>query len=64
MLCYNPDNDNLITIYSFDNTTIDDVDPETIFTVGSKWKDHSLLYFTVQAYVAATDWKPTLSHSI
>ena len=64
MLCYVPDNDDLITACKFDNINIDEIDPETIFRVGSKWKDISLLYSTVQAYAAATGWKSTLSHSI
>ena len=64
MLSYDPDDDDLITACNFDNTNIDEIDPETIFRVGSKWKDRSLLYSTVQAYAAATGWKPTLSHSI
>ena len=64
MLSYDPDDDTLITSCCFDNVETDELDPENIFKVESKWKDRSLLYSTVQAYAAATGWKPTLSHSI
>ena len=63
MLSYDPDDDTLITSCCFDNVEPDELDPEHIFKVESKWKDRSLLYSTVQAYAAATGWKPTLSHS-
>ena len=42
MLCYDPDDDDLITACNFNNTNIDELDPETIFRVGSKWKQHKL----------------------
>ena len=64
MLSYDPEDDNLITSCNFENTNINDIDPVDIFKVESKWKDRSLLYSTVQAYAAATGWKPTLSHFI
>ena len=61
MFSYDPDDDTLITSCSFGGTDIDEIDPENIFKVESKWKDQSLLYSTVQAYAAATGWKPSLS---
>ena len=64
MLCYDPDDDDLITACNFDNINIDEVNPETIFRVGAKWKDCFLLYSTVQGHAAATGWKLTLLHSI
>ena len=64
MFSYDPDDDTLITSCSFGGTDIDEIDPENIFKVESKWKDQSLLYSTVQAYVVATSWKLFLSHSV
>ena len=64
MLVFDQEDDNLIIACNFDKRKIQDIDPEEIFKVESKWKDRTLLYSTVQAYAAATGWKPTLSHSI
>ena len=64
MLSYDPDDDNLITSCNFENININNIDPEDIFKVESKWKDRSLLYSMVQACAAAIGWKPTLSHSM
>ena len=61
----NDDNDDtLIASCNFDGVDIDNLDPEDIFPVESKWKDRSFLYSILQAYAATTGWKPTLSHSI
>ena len=61
MFTYDDNDDTLITSFNFDGTNIDEIKPEYIFKVESKWKYRSLLYSTVQAY-AATGWKPTLSY--
>ena len=61
---YDDNDDTLITSYNFDGIGIDDLEPEDIFQEKPKWKDWSLLYSIVQAYIATTGWKPTLSHSI
>ena len=47
MLCYDPNNDTLITSYNFDDANIEDIVPEIAFMVESEWKDISLLYSTV-----------------
>ena len=49
------DKDNIISC-NFDNVDLKEASAEDIFRVGSKWKDQSLLYSTVQAYTAATGW--------
>ena len=54
MFSYDADDDILITSCSFDDVDIDEIDPQTIFKVESKWRDRSLLYSTVQAYTVAT----------
>ena len=64
MLSYDPQNNILVISCNFNNSNIKEIDPENIFRIESKWKNRSLLYSTVQAYAAATHWKPTLSHSI
>ena len=64
MFSYDPDDDTLITSCSFGGTDIDEIDPENIFKVESKWKDQSLLYSIVQADAAKTDWELTLSNTI
>ena len=64
MITYDNNDDTLITSCNFDGIDIDNLDPEDIFQVESKWKDRSSLYSTVQAYAAATCWNPILSHSI
>ena len=63
MLSYDSDDESLIASCSFDNVDLNTVDPQEIFPVGSRWRDRSLLYSTVQAYAAATGWKASLSHS-
>ena len=65
MLSYSSDNNTHIPSCNFVEGNVEQINPEDIFRVESNWKDRSLLiYSTVQAYAAATGWKPTLSHSI
>ena len=64
MFTYDDNDDTLITSCNFDRINVDEIEPENIFQVESKWKDWSLLYSTGQAYAAVTGWKTTLSHSI
>ena len=63
MLIYDSDNESLITSCSFDNLDINAVTPQDLFPIGSRWRDQSLPYSTVQAYAAATGWKASPSHS-
>ena len=39
MLVYDQEDDNLIIACNFDKRKIQDIDPEEIFKVESKWKD-------------------------
>ena len=64
MFTYDPDDDEKIISCVFDDVNLEDTSAFDIFQLGSKWKDRSLLYSTIQAYAAATGWKATLSHSI
>ena len=54
MFMYDDNDDTLITSYNFDGIGIDDLEPEDIFQEKPKWKDWSLLYSIVQAYIATT----------
>ena len=64
MSSYDSDDEDDIISCDLDNVELNEASAEDIFRVGSKWKDRTLLYSTVQAYAAATGWKATLSHSI
>ena len=64
MFSYDENETDKIISCSFDNVNFEDITAQDIFKVESKWKDRSLLYSIIQAYVAATGWKATLSHSI
>ena len=64
MFTYDPDDDEKIILCVFDDVNSNEMSANDIFKVGSKWKNRSLLYSTIQAYAAATGWKATLSHSI
>ncbi len=63
MFSYDSDDESLITSCSFDIIDLNAVTQSGIFPIGSRWKDWSLLYSTVQAHAAATGWKASLSHS-
>ena len=39
MFTYDDNDDTLITSFNFDGTNIDEIKPEYIFKVESKWKD-------------------------
>ena len=64
MFTYDPDDDEKIISCVFDDVNLNEMSAHDIFQLGSKWKDRTLLYSTIQAYAAATGWKATLSHSI
>ncbi len=64
MFSYDSEEEDKIISCVFDNIDLNETPANEIFTIGSKWKDRSLLYSTIQAYAASTGWKATLSHSI
>ena len=64
MFTYDSDDETKIISCVFDDVNFDEISAAGIFQLESKWKDRSLLYSIIQAYVATTGWKATLSHSI
>ena len=58
------DNDGVILSSSFVHIeNVNNLDPETIFPVGSVWTDRELLYSTIKTYSARIGWKPCIVQS-
>ena len=64
MLSYDSEDEAKIISCVFDNIDLNETSVDKRFSMGSKWKDWSLLYSTVQANATATGRKVTLSNSI